>query len=72
MQTLFPPGITAWDKSKTKSNWREFAFALHVIQQAIDPTVLLDDIFKNWHSITRALAESSRERDPQISEYDFA
>jgi len=72
MLVLFPPGVTAWDSTKTKSEWREFAFALHLLQQAIDPTLSLEKVMACWNEISSSLAEGSRTRKPQISEYTFS
>ena len=72
MQTIFPPGVTAWDGRKIKSGWREFAFMLHQIQQAIDPVISLKEVLNGWGEISRALAENSRRRKPQLSNYTFS
>jgi hypothetical protein len=58
--------------SKTKSEWREFAFALHQIQQAIDPMISLRKVLSRWTEISMALGESSRTREPQLNNYRFA
>jgi hypothetical protein len=71
MQTIFPPGVTVWEKGKTKSEWREFAFALHLLQQAVDPVLSLKEVLQGWRDISKALAESSRQRKPQLSKYTF-
>ena len=58
--------------SKTKSEWGEFAFALHQIQQAIDPMISLRKVLSRWTEISMALGESSRTRKPQLNNYRFA
>ena len=66
----FPPGVTVYDK-KVKSHWREFAFVLHQVQQAIDPIVSLRAILSSWGGISKALVENSRKRKPQLANYKF-
>ena len=48
------------------SPWREFSFALHQIQQAIEPQRSLQQTFSKWNQIARALAEELRNRLPQL------
>jgi len=48
------------------SPWREFSFALHQIQQAIEPQLSLQQTFSKWNQIARALAEELRNRLPQL------
>jgi len=72
MPITFPPGATAWDTSKVKSEWREFSFALHQIQQAINPVISLKKVMANWGKISSSLAERSRKRKPQLSNYSFS
>lgn len=71
METIFPPGVTVWEEKKIKSEWREFAFGLHQLQQAVDPAISLKKVLHGWGDISNALAESSRQRKPQISKYTF-
>lgn len=70
MLAKFPPGATNCDR--IKSRWREFSFAFHQIQQAIDPVVSLKKILENWGQVRVALSERSRQRKPQISNYGFS
>ncbi len=72
MRMKFPPGVTAWESNKVKSDWREFAFALHQIQQAINPVISLRKVIQQWGEISTALAESSRKRKPQLTKYTFS
>jgi len=72
MRMKFPPGVTLWKSNKTKSNWREFSFMLHQIQQAINPVVSLEKVIQQWGEISVALAESSRRRKPQLAKYTFS
>jgi hypothetical protein len=44
------------------SRWREFSFALHQIQLAIEPNLSLKHTLLNWNGIARALAENPRAR----------
>jgi hypothetical protein len=41
---------------------REFSFALHQIQQAIEPHLSLQQTLYSWNQIAQALAEKSRNR----------
>jgi hypothetical protein len=47
-------------------NHAEFSFALHQIQQAIEPCLSLRQTLFSWNQIARALAEKSRKRLPQF------
>ena len=71
MLAKFPPGVTAYD-GRIKSEWREFAFAFHQIQQAIDPVISLKKVLNDWAKIGLALGEHSRQRPPQITSYSFS
>jgi hypothetical protein len=48
------------------SAWREFSFALHQIQQALDPPLSLAKTMQHWNTLARDLAEPSRKRVPQL------
>ena len=67
----FPPGVTVYC-NKAKSEWREFAFAFHQIQQAIDPVISLKKVLAGWAEITGALAENPRKRKPQVANFNFS
>lgn len=72
MPAPFPPGgIVALNKNKVMSPWREFAFVLHQIQAAIEPTLSLREIIEQWKVIAHDLAEGSRKRQPQVSNFRF-
>ena len=60
----FPPGDIIYNKNK--SNWREFSFMYHQIQQAIEPKISLGVIMENWRDIKQSLAENSRQRKTQL------
>jgi len=49
------------------SRWREFSFALHQVQHAIEPRLTLKHTLLNWNGIARALAERPRVRLLQCS-----
>jgi hypothetical protein len=66
LRSIFPPGGISSTRS-APSKWREFAFGLHQIQQAIEPVLGLDKIVQNWNEIAGALAEPSRKRVPQLA-----
>lgn len=69
MLALFPPGDTDKLQNKVSSPWREFAFVLHQIQEAIEPTLSLSAVILQWNEIAGALAERSRKRQPQVSNF---
>ena len=46
--------------------WREFSFALHQIQQAIQPRLAMENVMFQWQQIASALTERSRHRKPQL------
>jgi hypothetical protein len=48
------------------SRWREFGFALHQLQHAIQPTLSLANIMSGWSEIAIALAERPRKRLAQL------
>jgi hypothetical protein len=64
MQEQFPPGDI--DNSKTINEWREFAFMLHQLQQAIEPKLTLNQVIEHWNKIRSGLSEASRKRRPQM------
>ena len=48
---------------------REFSFALHQIQQAIEPNLSLQQTLYSWNQIAEALAEKSRNRLLQLAKW---
>jgi hypothetical protein len=48
---------------------REFSFALHQIQQAIEPHLFLQQTIYSWNQIAQGLAEKSRKRLPQLAKW---
>src|SRR5580692_9823830 len=48
---------------------REFSFALHQIQQAIEPHLSLQKTLCSWNQIAQALAEKSRNRLLQLAKW---
>lgn len=58
---MFPPGGTCSPR-RTRSHWREFSFALHELQRAIEPQLALSNVIQRWPDIERALAERPRKR----------
>jgi hypothetical protein len=50
-----------------RSNWREFQFALHQLQETIAPRLGLQQTLMHWNDIAQALAERSRKRTPQLA-----
>lgn len=65
---FFPHGdIRLNKKTIFKGNlWRETSFALFLLKQSVNPSLLLDDCIKNWGKIANKLAESPRKRQPQL------
>jgi hypothetical protein len=61
----FPPGATFSPETRQRSEWREFAFALHQIQNAIEPELPLEKVLTQWNRLATALAENHRERTAQ-------
>jgi hypothetical protein len=66
----FPPGVTQARRGAPPSPWREFSFALHQIQQAIEPRLPLQQTLFSWNQIARALAENSRTRSLQLAKWE--
>ena len=48
-----------------RSEWREFAFALHQVQNVIEPHVRLTHVLKHWNRMAKVLAERQRKRENQ-------
>jgi hypothetical protein len=47
---------------RQRSEWREFAFALHQIQDAIEPAIPLKRVLAHWNWLAATLAENHRQR----------
>jgi hypothetical protein len=45
-----------------RSEWRESGFALHQIQNVIEPSLPLAKVLNGWNHLAAALAESQRNR----------
>lgn len=71
MLAPFPPGATGLFQKQVKSLWREFAFMLHQIQEAIEPAISLNKVLQHWQLLAKDLAERSRSRRPQITSFEF-
>jgi hypothetical protein len=63
----FPPQATRSQRGGPSSPSREFRFALHQIQQAIEPHLSLQQRLCSWNQIAKALAEKSRNRLLQMA-----
>jgi hypothetical protein len=61
----FPPGATFSRDTRQRSEWREFAFALHQMQNAIEPSMKLIQVLNGWNRLAAALAEKHRNRTAQ-------
>ena len=57
----------SWSQRQRGSQWREFQFALHQLQQAIVPELELGFVMHHWNEIAAALAERHRQRVPQLA-----
>ena len=56
MLAPFPPGATGLFQKQVKSLWREFAFMLHQIQEAIEPAISLNKVLQHWQLLAKDLA----------------
>ncbi len=54
-----------WPKGVHRSEWREFNFALHQVQNVVEPKLRLAKVLVNWNQLAYALAERPRERKIQ-------
>jgi hypothetical protein len=50
---------------RQRSEWREFGFVLHQIQNVIEPSLPLSQMLNGWNRLAAALAESHRNRAAQ-------
>src|ERR1039458_4815864 len=66
---IFPPEDAFFRARQPLSRWREFSFALHQVQHAIEPHLSLKHTLLNWNGIARALAENPRVRLLQCSTF---
>jgi len=71
MQKYIPPGDTLYN-GKIKSQWREFEFMLHQVQQVIEPEISLKETLIKWREISKRLSENARHRKLQITNYRFS
>lgn len=62
---IFPPGATFSSETRQRSEWREFGFALHQIQNVIEPNLPLAKVLNGWNRMAAALAETHRNRAAQ-------
>lgn len=46
--------------------WREMTFALFLLKQAVNPELKLEKCIRDWPEIAGSLAESPRQRKPQM------
>ena len=65
MVAIFPPTGASLRTRQPASEWREFAFALHQVQLAIEPNLSLKYALLNWNWIAGTLAENPRARSLQ-------
>ena len=57
----------SWGRPGIRSHWREFEFALHEVQQTINPDLGLTFVLGHWNEIAAALTERNRQRVPQLA-----
>jgi hypothetical protein len=69
MGAIFPPRATHSRRRGPCSPSREFSFALHQIQQAIEPHLPLQQTLFSWNEIAQAFAEKSRNRLLQLTKW---
>jgi len=51
--------------TRQRSEWREFGFALHQIQNVIELNLPLTTVLTGWNRLATGLAERHRNRAPQ-------
>jgi len=51
--------------TRQRSEWREFGFALHQIQNVIEPSLPLAKVLNGWNRLAAILAENHRNRTAQ-------
>lgn len=66
---MFPPGDTRFRQHKRPSAWREFGFALHQLQEAIEPSLGWPATIANGNTLAADLSEPSRKRAPQVAAF---
>jgi hypothetical protein len=73
----FPPGDIHFpeyelaDNSGQFSLWRETSFACHLLKQAVNPSLRIDECIANWKKIAAGLAERQRKRVIQMRRLNF-
>lgn len=65
---IFPPGAIQLNECNL---WRETSFALHLIKQAVNPWLKLEECIQNWKAIAKMLAENPRNRTVQMAKLYF-
>jgi hypothetical protein len=65
----FPLGLPTLAAGGPCSPSREFSFALHQVQQAIEPHLSFHQTLYSWNQIAQALAEKSRNRLLQLAKW---
>src|SRR5580692_1192289 len=66
---IFPPPATHSRRAGPCSPSREFSFALHQVQHAIEPHLSFQQTLYSWNQIAQALAEKSRNRLLQLAKW---
>jgi hypothetical protein len=64
---FFPLGDTPCDEEERElCLWRELSFALHLVRQAVNPSLKINECLNNWQEIAKELAEPPRKRRQQM------
>ena len=65
---FFFPGDTRFAKTNRRSRclWREENLMLHLLNNAVNPRLSLQECVEDWWSISKALRETPRRRNLQI------
>ena len=65
---FFPHGAIQSDDGNL---WRETGFALHIMQQAVNPKLNLLKCIENWNNIQKKLSEKHRSRKVQMNKLNI-
>ena len=63
------PGATTCRRRRLHSPWRDLKFVLNQVARTIEPPLPLARLISDWRTISGALAEPPRRRQPQLSAY---
>ena len=68
----FPPGDTPFARREGRNRclWREQALLLHLLQQAVNLPLGLQEGLHNWAAISLDLREPPRKRALQVNQFE--